>query len=107
MRVIDDKNQISEDGFDFMNSNLPFPKKSVSFDLAKLFSISIIIYFSAIKTLICYGEIEFDNYFLQFCTKYDTRFCKYSFEPKVTIVFNKCHKKGLNFVTSIHKTIFI
>ena len=37
MRVIGDKNQISEDVFDFMISCLPFPQKSICFELAKLF----------------------------------------------------------------------
>ena len=41
MRVIGDKNQISEDIFDFMISYLPFPQKSIRSELAKLFSISI------------------------------------------------------------------
>ena len=41
MRVIGDNNQISEDVFDFMISYLPFPKKSIRSELAKLFSISI------------------------------------------------------------------
>ena len=38
MRVIGDKNQISEDVFDFMISYLPFPQKSIRSELAKLFS---------------------------------------------------------------------
>ena len=42
MRVIGDKNQISEDVFDCMISYLPFPQKSIRSELAKLFSISII-----------------------------------------------------------------
>ena len=42
-RVIGDKNQISEDVFDFMISYLPFPQKSIGSELAKLFSISIFI----------------------------------------------------------------
>ena len=41
MRVIGEKNQISEDVFDFMISYLPFPQKSIRSELAKLFSISI------------------------------------------------------------------
>ena len=41
MQVIGDKNQISEDVFDFMISYLPFPQKSIRSELAKLFSISI------------------------------------------------------------------
>ena len=41
MRVIGDKNQISEDVFDFMISYLPFPQKSIRSELTKLFSISI------------------------------------------------------------------
>ena len=41
MRVISDKNQISEDVFDFMISYLPFPQKSIRSELGKLFSISI------------------------------------------------------------------
>ena len=44
MRVIDDKNQISEDVFDFMISYLPDPQKSIHSELAKLFSISIYYY---------------------------------------------------------------
>ena len=44
MRVIDDKNQISEDVFDFMISHLPFPQKSICPELANLFSSSIILY---------------------------------------------------------------
>ena len=44
MRVIGDKNQISEDVFDFMISYLPFPQKSIRSELAKLFSISICCY---------------------------------------------------------------
>ena len=43
MKVIGDKNQISEDVFDFMISYLPFPQKSILSELAKLFSISIAI----------------------------------------------------------------
>ena len=42
MQVIADKNQISEDVFDFMISYLPFPQKSIRSELAKLFSISIL-----------------------------------------------------------------
>ena len=41
MRVLGDKNQISEGVFDFMISYLPFPQKSIRSELAKLFSISI------------------------------------------------------------------
>ena len=41
MRVTGDKNQISEEVFDFMISYLPFPQKSVRSELAELFSISI------------------------------------------------------------------
>ena len=41
MRVIVDKNHISEDVFGFMISYLPFPKKSIRSELGKLFSISI------------------------------------------------------------------
>ena len=39
MRVIGDKNQISEDVhvFDFMISYLPFPQKSIRSEVAKLF----------------------------------------------------------------------
>ena len=37
MRVIGDKNQISEDEFDFMISYVPFPQKSVHSELAQLF----------------------------------------------------------------------
>ena len=37
MRVIGDKNQISEDVFDLMISYLPFPQKSIRFELAKVF----------------------------------------------------------------------
>ena len=42
MQVIGDKNQISEDVFDFMISYLPFPQKSIRSELAQVFSISII-----------------------------------------------------------------
>ena len=42
MRVIGDKNQISEGVFDFMISYLPFPQKSIRSELPKLFSISIL-----------------------------------------------------------------
>ena len=42
MRVIGDKNQISEDVLDFMISYLPFNQKSIRSELAKLFSISIL-----------------------------------------------------------------
>ena len=42
MRVIGDKNQISEDVFDFMISNLTYPQKLIRSGLAKLFSISIL-----------------------------------------------------------------
>ena len=42
MWVIGDKNQISEDVFDFMISYLPFPQKSIRSELAKLFLISIV-----------------------------------------------------------------
>ena len=38
MRIIGDKNQISEDVFDFMISHLPFLQKSICSELAKLFS---------------------------------------------------------------------
>ena len=41
MRVNDDRNQISEDVFDFKISYLPFPQKSIRSELAELFSISI------------------------------------------------------------------
>ena len=41
MRVIGDKNQISEDVYDFMISYPPFPQKSIRSELARLFSISI------------------------------------------------------------------
>ena len=41
MRVIGDTSQISEDVFDFMISYLPFPRKSIRSELAKLFSINI------------------------------------------------------------------
>ena len=37
MRVLGDKNQLSEDVFDFMISYLPFPQKSIRSELAKLF----------------------------------------------------------------------
>ena len=40
LRVIGDKNQISEEVFDFMISYLPFPQKSIRSELAKLFYIS-------------------------------------------------------------------
>ena len=43
MRVIGDKNQISEDVFDYMISYLPFPQMSIRSELAKLFSISIFL----------------------------------------------------------------
>ena len=46
MRVIGDKNQTSEDVFDFMISYLPFSQKSIRSELARLFSISI---FSPLK----------------------------------------------------------
>ena len=41
MRVIGDKNQISEDVFDFMISYLPFFQKSIRSELAKLFSVIV------------------------------------------------------------------
>ena len=41
MRVIGDKNQISEDVFDFMISYQPVPRKLIRSELAKLFSTSI------------------------------------------------------------------
>ena len=41
MRVIGDKNQISEDVFDFMISYIPFRKKSIHSELAKLFFPSV------------------------------------------------------------------
>ena len=41
MRVIGDKNKISEDVIDFMISFLPFPQKSIRSELAKFFSIGI------------------------------------------------------------------
>ena len=37
MQVIGDKNQISEDVFDFIISYLPFPQKSIPSELAKFF----------------------------------------------------------------------
>ena len=43
MWVICVKNQISEDVFDFMISYLPFPRKSIRSELAKLFTISILL----------------------------------------------------------------
>ena len=43
MRVIGDKNQISENVFEFMISFLPYPHKSTRSELAKLFSISIYV----------------------------------------------------------------
>ena len=49
MQVNGDKNQISEDVLDFMISYLPFPWKSMRSELAKLFSISIIIFWLQIK----------------------------------------------------------
>ena len=42
MGVIGNKNQISEDGFDFMISYLLFPQKSIRSELAKLFFISVL-----------------------------------------------------------------
>ena len=42
MRVIGDKNQISEDIFYLIISYIPFPEKSIRPELAKLFSISIV-----------------------------------------------------------------
>ena len=42
MRVIGDKNQVSEDVFDFMISYLPFTQKSIRSEPAKLFSIIIL-----------------------------------------------------------------
>ena len=45
MRIIGDKNQISEDVFDFIISYLPFPQKSIRSELAKPFSISIFFFF--------------------------------------------------------------
>ena len=50
MRVIGDKNQISEDVFDFMISFLPFPQKSIHSELAKLFSTTYINLGIAYKT---------------------------------------------------------
>ena len=44
MQVIGDKNQMSDDVFDFMISCLPFPQKSIRSELAKLFSISIFLH---------------------------------------------------------------
>ena len=38
MRVINDKNQISKDVFDFMISYLPLPQKSIRSELANFFS---------------------------------------------------------------------
>ena len=52
MRVIGDKNQISEDVFDFMISYLPFPKKSIRSELAKLFfSFSISIFTDSLSVM--------------------------------------------------------
>ena len=40
--------------------------------------LTIYMYLSAMETLICLREIEFDRaYFLRFCTKYDICFSKY------------------------------
>ena len=51
------------------------------------FKISLLImYLSAIKTLICHTEIGVDRvYFLRFCTKYDIRFSKYGIEHIATL----------------------
>ena len=48
MWVIGDKNEISEDVFDFKISYLPFPQKSIRSELAKLFSISIYSKFNSL-----------------------------------------------------------
>ena len=49
MGVIGDKNQISEDVFDFMIFYLPFPQKSIHSELAKFFSISIFVIWERVK----------------------------------------------------------
>ena len=49
-------------------------------------TIMLILYLSAIETLICYTEIELKRvYFLRFCTKYETWFSKYRIELTVTL----------------------
>ena len=53
--VIGDKNQISEDVFDFMISYLPCPEKSIRSELAKLFSISI--YTTNMGNITCVGQL--------------------------------------------------
>ena len=46
----------------------------------------LIIYLSAIETLICHKEIEFNRvYFLRFCTKYHTWFSNYHMELIVAL----------------------
>ena len=50
MRVIGDKNQISENVFDFMIFYLPFSQKSIHSELAKLFSISIYKLFKVVSS---------------------------------------------------------
>ena len=49
MRVVGDKNQISEDVFEFMISYLTFPQKSIRSALAKLLSISILCHFPVVS----------------------------------------------------------
>ena len=46
----------------------------------------LILYLSAIETLICHTEIEFNRvYFLRFCTKYRTPFSKYRIDFVVAL----------------------
>ena len=62
MRVIGDKNQISEDVFDFMVSYLPFPQKSIRSELAKLFSISTyVVLLKSIRSCYFQRHLEIGN----------------------------------------------
>ena len=56
MRVIGDKNQISEDEFDFMISYLSFPQKSIRSELAKLFSLQYIHVYRRYNSHSCVSE---------------------------------------------------
>ena len=77
-----------------------------SFSLFQYCISLLIIYLSAIETLICHTEIEVDRvYFLPFCTKYDTRFSKYGIEFIVALSSTNAKKKKKIILRIIRKSI--
>ena len=71
---------------------------------------SIIIYLSAIKTLVKFNheEIEFNRvYFRGFCTKYDTWFSKYRIKLVVSLSSTNATKIELDIVcTKLDCTLY-